>query len=329
MSDSNRRPQTINNKMDKTFQCDICGRNFRSKRSLSSHRLHHNPCYHQKSLSGAAKGRLNCLEPMRVAVRKKRYERWKIKTENGCKVCGKQLTFPETQYCSEECKQRYRSIANSRSHSEETKNAISKGVLKHLSDTNAPMYEHVCRICGNEFSNYSKSKKNVFCSEQCRIANRSIVKPKRKFSLETRRKISNAIKKAFAEGRHMGNKYRCRAHKSYMESTFSEYISHNFKVFVEQEKHVTVTLNNKVKNYFIDFFLPQQKVAIELDGTQHKLTVAEDALRDQLLLNQLGIQTIRVTCREYRNKSKQPEIDSLLLLEQELGAHSQSRTEVN
>ncbi|AIE85333.1 cytosolic protein [Fimbriimonas ginsengisoli Gsoil 348] len=48
-----------------------------------------------------------------------------------------------------------------------------------------------------------------------------------------------------------------------------------------------------VGNYWLDFYCPEAKLCIEVDGEQHLLRADRDVRRDQALL-EMGIKTIRV-----------------------------------
>lgn len=67
-------------------------------------------------------------------------------------------------------------------------------------------------------------------------------------------------------------------------------------------------------NQQVDFYLPQAKLVIEIDGQQHKtddLTRISDQQRDNYLISK-GIKTIRISTRALRNGSFVNEIDQIL-----------------
>ena len=68
----------------------------------------------------------------------------------------------------------------------------------------------------------------------------------------------------------------------------------------------------KWKTYFIDFYFPQLKLGIELDGTQHKNTFEYDTERDSYIEREYEIQILRVTHSEYKKKTKLKLIEDLL-----------------
>ncbi|NDV43063.1 DEAD/DEAH box helicase [Flagellimonas sediminis] len=67
-------------------------------------------------------------------------------------------------------------------------------------------------------------------------------------------------------------------------------------------------------NQQVDFYLPQAKLVIEIDGQQHKLdevTRVSDNTRDNYLLSK-GITTIRITTRELQNGTYTEKVETIL-----------------
>ncbi len=88
-----------------------------------------------------------------------------------------------------------------------------------------------------------------------------------------------------------------RGKKSHMELYFEEWLYRNSIEGWEAEKHFW---NPELrKNYFADFCFEELKLIIELDGTQHRLTVDADAIRDEWLSRQ-GYKVIRLPFEEYQ-----------------------------
>ena len=50
-------------------------------------------------------------------------------------------------------------------------------------------------------------------------------------------------------------------------------------------------------SYFLDYYLPKYKIAIEIDGKVHKIRKEEDNERDKLF-SSIGIRTIRIPAKE-------------------------------
>ena len=67
-------------------------------------------------------------------------------------------------------------------------------------------------------------------------------------------------------------------------------------------------------NQQVDFYLPQAKLVIEIDGQQHKIdevTRVSDGIRDNFLSNK-GITTIRIDTRELQNGSYVSKVETIL-----------------
>lgn len=102
-----------------------------------------------------------------------------------CKNCGKEFTVFEDEYKFPIKGDKYfccRSCANTRHHSKETKEKISKTLTKK------PLIRY-CAFCGNKYKPTSLSK---FCSIECKIKYRK--EHYTNLSEEARKKLSNAGK---------------------------------------------------------------------------------------------------------------------------------------
>lgn len=67
-------------------------------------------------------------------------------------------------------------------------------------------------------------------------------------------------------------------------------------------------------NQQVDFYLPQAKLVIEIDGQQHKLdelTRVSDSTRDNYLMGK-GITTVRITTRELQNGTYTAKVETIL-----------------
>ena len=72
--------------------------------------------------------------------------------------------------------------------------------------------------------------------------------------------------------------------------------------------------NSLFINQQVDFYLPQAKLVIEIDGQQHKtdeVTRVSDTIRDNYLL-QHGITTFRITTLELQNDNYKEKINQIL-----------------
>lgn len=90
-----------------------------------------------------------------------------------------------------------------------------------------------------------------------------------------------------------------RHKKSWMELTFESYLKENNIVGWDSEVHFW---NEELrKNYFPDFIFESKKLIIELDGTQHRKTVENDAIRDRWF-NEQGYTVIRIPHSEFKER---------------------------
>ena len=66
---------------------------------------------------------------------------------------------------------------------------------------------------------------------------------------------------------------------------------------------IPVKRQKNIENYILDFYIPSAKLAIEIDGRQHKLAEnrEDDRIRDEFL-NSLGIMVVRYTNDDIRNR---------------------------
>ena len=66
---------------------------------------------------------------------------------------------------------------------------------------------------------------------------------------------------------------------------------------------VPIKRQKNIGNYILDFNIPSAKLAIEIDGRQHKLAEnrEDDRIRDEFL-NSLGIMVVRYTNDDIRNR---------------------------
>ena len=66
---------------------------------------------------------------------------------------------------------------------------------------------------------------------------------------------------------------------------------------------IPVKRQKNIENYILDFYIPSAKLAIEIDGRQHKLAEnrEDDRIRDEFL-NSLGITVVRCTNDDIRDR---------------------------
>jgi very-short-patch-repair endonuclease len=111
--------------------------------------------------------------------------------------------------------------------------------------------------------------------------------------------IKNSMKIAFKEGRISG--WKSRKIKSYAEIYFINVLK-NLKIFNKCEVEYIVK-HEKQSNYFLDFYFPEKKINLEIDGAQHKfLDRNESDKKRDLFLNTLGIKVFRIEWKNPKTK---------------------------
>lgn len=210
-----------------------------------------------------------------------------------CLHCNTTIPFSkkENKFCNYSCSASYTN--KFRTHiSDETREKISNA----LSGRQRICQISFCKICGMTIPN----KRTKTCSKDCKG-----------------KLLSSIVRNAFEEGRHKGNLYRSRNNPSYMESSFNHWlIDTRCEYHWETEspfKRYDIN-GNYEKCYFADFFFPELKLIIELDGTHHENQIEYDKERDAYIIENYDSvnQIVRITHSEYVSLSRIDEIKSLL-----------------
>lgn len=211
-----------------------------------------------------------------------------------CKNCSNIIDFEKrtNKFCNHACSASYNNKKRG-PHSEETKSKIIKASQGRKQKICKVSF---CKICGSTIPN----KRINSCSIECK-----------------NKLISEKIKIAFKEGRHKGNLYRSRNNPSYMESSFDDWLVSNDCKYQWIKEHPFKrydNLGNYEKCYFVDFFFPDLKLVIELDGSHHDTQLDYDIDRDNYIINNYNNVTkvVRITYNEYISLSRIEEIKLLL-----------------
>ena len=131
----------------------------------------------------------------------------------------------------------------------------------------------ICKFCNKEFVNSQSFKHHVlYCKENPNHLN----KVQAKHTDEAKQKISNARRRALAEGK--GSKWICpHINRSYAEQYFYDCFTN---------AGISFCNNVWIKHYCVDFLF-DNNVYIEIDGEQHFTddAIKHDIERDKFLLN--------------------------------------------
>ena len=130
-----------------------------------------------------------------------------------------------------------------------------------------------CIVCNIEITN--KPKIRIYCSNKCRASVPT--------SEETKKKLSDKMKDNFKNGKLKG--WQSRNIESYPEKFFKQVLLNN---------NIEFEFNKPVRkrdlgidcgcNYFLDFYIKNGNIDLEIDGKQHKYRIGGDKLRDDALI---------------------------------------------
>lgn len=205
-----------------------------------------------------------------------------------CLHCTKEFKpYPPSanqKFCGRSCSASFNN--KNKIKSVQTRLKISASVKSNFYAYTKVKY-NACMLCDTFFSYPTAGSIRKYCSKLCR-------------NEKHRRDASARLKLATNRGNYG------RGKKSYLESSFEQWL---------HERGVTdylteVSFRNGSKTYFVDFLFPN-KLIIELDGTQHRNTISQDAIRDNFLISE-GYKVVRITHEEYRKKTRVSEIWQLL-----------------
>lgn len=199
-----------------------------------------------------------------------------------CKKCGKELTewFGSGQFCSRAC-------ANSRTHSQHTKSKIANTLSKKSKSDKT----NVCVICKKDF--HCKSNRKT-CSAECLKQLNVIRASKSNADPNVRMKISNTQKQRVANGTHTG--WKSRKIISYPQKFFMGVLDNNGIQYIHNYKVLQKDLDQSLTScYFLDFYLPNYNIDLQIDGKQHKYLdrIEQDRKRDQLLSQKYNVYRIQ------------------------------------
>lgn len=109
------------------------------------------------------------------------------------------------------------------------------------------------------------------------------------------------------------NVNRGRGKQSYLEKSFEEWIQ-TLPHEIEYITEAPFKRLDMIKTYFADFYFPKLNLIIELDGSQHNIPKQQeyDEERDRYISQTYNVQIIRISHKEYIQKTRILEIQNLL-----------------
>ena len=150
----------------------------------------------------------------------------------------------------------------------------------------------ICVKCDSEF--IAKHSMQTVCSRECHRKHKTI---------EQNLKSSNSMKTRVENGTHVG--WQSRKVRSYAEKFFETVLVNNEIKFDTEYKIKKRDLGfEDSSNYFLDFYLTDFNVDLEIDGKQHEYPDRKesDKIRDEAL-NKFGIKVYRIKWKNPNNES--------------------------
>lgn len=193
----------------------------------------------------------------------------------------------ENNFCNHSCSATFNN--KKRIISDEQKQKVSQSLLlrfenkvKIVKDNNLIYKSRKCKICDKDFeverlgNHYSKS---LVCSSECR-------------SILLSESSKNNMKKVILEGKHKG--WQSRNIISYPEKFFITVLKNNNINFIHNYKVNQSDLDVDSKYcYFLDFYLPDKNIDLEIDGKQHEWRKEYDDERDLNISQKYNVYRIK------------------------------------
>lgn len=229
---------------------------------------------------GRVVGRENILK-----LKKERIKDYNINPKL-CTNCEKPLEYEKknNKFCCKSCAAIYNNKNRSTEFiTEEFKNKQRSNAIKVFSDKqkskNETSYyeiEAYCPECGKLLTNKQKKYKYVYCSQSCYRLN---------ITDETKKKLSDAINERIKIGLHKG--WKSRNIESFPETFFKKVLDNNG---IKYEFNYPIPKRSLGLDcgcsYFLDFYIIDKNVDLEIDGRQHKLEerIESDIVRNEALI---------------------------------------------
>jgi len=204
-----------------------------------------------------------------------------------CKECSDKIIFEKrvNDFCSSKCSATYNNKLRD-AYSDEIKEKISLSLKKYFCDNpkiknkicSENKIQMVCVICENKFDTQykfynGKDKTRKTCSESCNSLLRSKI-------------TKDLITKRIKNGLHKG--WQSRNIESYPETFFKKVLDNNG---IKYEFNKIISKRSLGldcdSNYFLDFYIIDKNIDLEIDGSQHKLEerIESDDIRNKALID--------------------------------------------
>lgn len=224
--------------------------------------------------------------------RKTELENW-ISEQHICEKCGKIMTekYGSGRFCSRAC-------ANSRNHSDESKEKTSQSLIKRYGKS--PLKREFSKTCPHCNFNISYEQRNRKTCPSCQNYLDGRVRPEPKLK-KNQTKTYHKSKKSNTKYQYVGPElpsieyekrkpgFPSRRKLSYAEQFWKRVLDNN---------HVNYEHDYKILNragtavYRLDFLI-DGKIDLEIDGSQHEDMIYSDVIR-YIYLEELGYKQFRI-----------------------------------
>lgn len=255
------------------YKCE-CGRTFNDPQGFNGHKAHCKEHYIARDGNLDALNSLHARQRQTFAATVKRNQElaasikdellniW-ISEQHLCDRCGKIMTekYGSGRFCSKFCANSHPRTAESRLKTSLSmkkigpRGAVLKSHLYHTNNHTATKTDKnkVCQVCGKELLQERIGYKT--CSHECKKLLLSRHAKDRNFGGPS--SVSSFGKRGSYKGIHCDSTY---------ELAFLIYcLDHNIAV-ERNQRNFSYVLNNKNRNYYPDFYLPDHNVFIEIKG---------------------------------------------------------------
>lgn len=137
----------------------------------------------------------------------------------------------------------------------------------------------ICLNCKNEFNPKTHTQK--YCCKKCQSSCK-----------EYRKLLSDNVKERIKNGTHKG--WQSRNIESYPEKFFKKVLKNNGIEYETNKTIIKKEYNIEGNgNYFLDFYIKEANIDLEIDGKQHDYRVEHDIKRDDNLSKHFNIYRIK------------------------------------
>lgn len=231
-----------------------------------------------------------------------------------CHTCGKDVYKTTSalhdsnsgkSFCSKSCAATTNNVNRDHSYTKNKKRVLCKSCNKEIKVPVNASSNATCRKC-KHISIYGDNKKCKICNVLLKNKNKTGYCNKHvRSSDEYRNKLRDTQIKKISQGKHKG--WTTRNILSYPEKYFKELLDNEFpgtfKINYPVAKR-SLGLESDA-NYFLDFYFPDLKLDLEIDGKQHRYSerVESDRIRDKAL-HKAGYRVFRIRWYNPAEKNK-------------------------